>query len=118
MKKLQNDYTTPEQSKRLLELGVPADSADCIWYNPYYEGDCPELAEISVWKGEYPQRIDKYTFPCWSGMRLIDIIEKSWDSNAQIICDPIGQDNKISYMVDTIQYFAAHSMLDFSKLEE
>ena len=30
MSKLQNDFTTREQSKRLLELGVPADSADCI----------------------------------------------------------------------------------------
>ena len=29
MKQLQKDYTTPEQSKRLLELGLPADSADC-----------------------------------------------------------------------------------------
>ena len=34
MKKLQNNFTTPEQSKRLLELGVPADSADC-----YLNGD-------------------------------------------------------------------------------
>lgn len=31
MKKLQNNYTTPEQSKRLLELGLPADSADCYY---------------------------------------------------------------------------------------
>lgn len=31
MKKLHNDFTTPEQSKRLLELGVPADSADMLW---------------------------------------------------------------------------------------
>ena len=30
MKKLQCNFTTPEQSKRLLELGVPADSADCF----------------------------------------------------------------------------------------
>lgn len=31
IKKLQNNYTTPKQSKRLLELGVPADSADCYY---------------------------------------------------------------------------------------
>ena len=29
--KLQNNYTTPEQSKRLLELGVPRFSADCYY---------------------------------------------------------------------------------------
>ena len=31
MAKLQNNFTAPEQSKRLLELGVPADSADCVY---------------------------------------------------------------------------------------
>ena len=31
MKKLQQNFTTTEQSKRLLELGVPADSADCYF---------------------------------------------------------------------------------------
>ena len=31
IKKLQNGFTTPEQSKRLLELGVPVDSADCYY---------------------------------------------------------------------------------------
>ena len=31
MKTLQNNFTTPEQSKRMLELGVPADSADMVY---------------------------------------------------------------------------------------
>lgn len=35
MKTLQNDFTTPEQSKRLLELGLPADSA-----NMRYREEC------------------------------------------------------------------------------
>ena len=57
MVKLQNNFTTPEQSKRLLELGVPADSADCICWSvgrlmeickicepkKYYEELCEEL---------------------------------------------------------------------------
>lgn len=30
MGKLQNNFTTPEQSKKLLELGVSVDSADCL----------------------------------------------------------------------------------------
>lgn len=75
--KLQNNFTTLEQSKQLLELGIPMNSADCIWYNPYYDGTDPELAEISVWKGKYPQRMDKYTYPCWSVGRLIEIIQLS-----------------------------------------
>lgn len=32
MSKLQNNFTTSEQSKRLLELGIPTNSADC-YYN-------------------------------------------------------------------------------------
>ena len=44
MKNLQNYYTTPEQSKQLLGLGVPAWTADChytkfqtiIWVNKDY----------------------------------------------------------------------------------
>lgn len=35
MKKLQNNYTTPEQSKRLLELGIPAWTADCFYIRPF-----------------------------------------------------------------------------------
>lgn len=33
MKPLQNNFTTPEQSRRLLAAGLPFDSADCC-YNP------------------------------------------------------------------------------------
>ena len=42
--KLQNNFTTPEQSKRLLELGVPADSADCYIYT--YDG--VKISEIGI----------------------------------------------------------------------
>ena len=31
IKNLQSKFTAPEQSKRLLELGVPAGSADCYY---------------------------------------------------------------------------------------
>ncbi len=36
MKQLQNNFTSPEQSKRLLELGLPADSADCVLVRNLY----------------------------------------------------------------------------------
>lgn len=28
---MQNSYTTPEQSERLINLGLPIDTADCIY---------------------------------------------------------------------------------------
>ena len=37
MKNLQNNFTTPEQSKRLLELCVPADSADMYYHLENYQ---------------------------------------------------------------------------------
>ena len=37
MKQLQNNFTTPEQSKRLLELGVHEDSADMMYYPEFTE---------------------------------------------------------------------------------
>lgn len=117
LKELQNNFTTPEQSKRLLELGVPADSADCIWYNPYYDGNDDELAEISVWKGKYPQRIDKYTLPCWSVGRLIEIFNICAHGYFSYI--------KITYNIPLLEQVllryedeAKKAGFNFSKLEE
>lgn len=116
IKLLQNHHTTPEQSKRLLELGVPMDSADCICFNPYYDGNIPELAEIYVWKGKYPQRVDKYTLPCWSAGRLIEIFE---------ICTGLVWQNevidgytKIDMLLEDFDDRENKYHFDFSKLED
>lgn len=72
MKKLQNNFTTPEQSKRLLELGVPADSADCFWFverEIFFLQDKSYSDEAK--DGEIVRATD-YT-PCWSVGRLIEI---------------------------------------------
>ena len=44
MKNLQNNFTIPAQSKRLLELGVPADSADY-----YYDKEEIKIIEPKKW---------------------------------------------------------------------
>lgn len=75
MKTLQNNFTTPEQSKRLLELGVPADSADCYlyhWWNNGYRDGVYNIAPTPNklwWEGHHN---DRYT-PVWSLGRLIEI---------------------------------------------
>lgn len=70
IKKLQSNFTTPEQSNRLMELGVPADSADC-----YINGICnnrafqlPDIFSKCAWLP------NKKPIPCWSVGRLIEII--------------------------------------------
>ena len=68
MSKLQNNYTTQKQSKRLLELGIPAWTADCFY--PIKTSDMPIIiADIKVGFNL------KYATPCWSVGRLIEIYE-------------------------------------------
>lgn len=79
MKKLQNNFTTPEQSKRLLELGVPADSADC-----YLNSDSVIMLNGKTFQENYNEDLDlarlhlieyPHYVPCWSVGRLIEIYE-------------------------------------------
>lgn len=66
MKTFKNNFTTQEQSKRLLELGVPAWTADCFY--PIKTSDMPIIiADIKVGFNL------KYSTPCWSVGRLIEI---------------------------------------------
>jgi len=68
MKTLQNDLTTIEQSKRLLELGVPKNSA-----NHYYGKD----GKIHYIDGTIPYSLlwETGCTPCWSVGRLMEIYE-------------------------------------------
>ena len=123
IKKLQNNFTTAEQSKRLLELGVPADSADCFrfslgkntsnfgmpryCYRPYTELLMYDYSGI-------------YTLlPCWSVGRLIEIFELCtgvlWQDTAQ---PSVIQPTLIERVIETIVLFNKHGHMDFSKLEE
>lgn len=75
MVKLQNNFTTPAQSKRLLELGVPADSADCYLLRTHTKGD---TFIVEVLHDDLYSKKDKFTnlleyLPCWSVGRLIEI---------------------------------------------
>ena len=123
MKQLQNNFTTPEQSKRLLELGVPADSADC-----YY---------VNVARKEIRQGIEKNTnfftknhvkyMPCWSVGRLIEIAHLcsgstlSYKEEADELkkfkeahkCETI-----IEAIIMCIEDACSIGGMDFSKLEE
>lgn len=129
-------YTTPEQSKRLLELGVPADSADCyiqisecIKYNfdekheeiyKKYEygiiggsgifgSELPALLRLSDGSPEY--------LPCWSVGRLINIYVylSSHEYVSLIFKKTFTPMDKI---LDKFEKDAKNSILDFSKLDE
>lgn len=132
IKKLQINYTTPEQSKRLLELGVPADSADCFYSESayikygevYFEYNTePEILPKSAITGEtilFSEYKNKYTggyvLPCWSVGRLIEIHETCTSClferrfpQLSVLEDVLAQ-----IAEDTI---ATDECFDFSKLE-
>ncbi len=71
-------YTTIEQSKKLLELGLNPESADMCYVIDY--------AESNKWgKDKYNLQIDTYglmvqqrdNIPCWSMEALLDILPKT-----------------------------------------
>lgn len=66
--KLQNNFTTPEQSKRLLELGLPKNSADC-----FYDGWEELVCRDERYKERYFFDTHPECVPCWSVGRLIEI---------------------------------------------
>lgn len=147
MKNLQNNFTTPEQSKRLLEFGFPTDSSDLqIPYIEYYDlspsdnekiVQCYEyLAPIFwdetehgllpkdkvMWEREFAgEKYDGHTteyIPCWSVGRLIEICK---------ICEPKKDYEQLceelqysqNYCVVIISHIIANlPIIDFSKLED
>lgn len=116
MVKLDNQYTSVEQSEKLIELGVPEDSADC-----YYEMSYRPIRQLlpdDVLFSQLPQYMDDEDgdldiVPCWSAGRLIEIQEKCTESkffrtlHPDLLGDIIGQ---IEYTVGTVR-------MNFSKLD-
>lgn len=119
MKELQNNYTTVEQSKRLLELGLPADSADLL-----IEPGCDVKKTIAYWT-VFTGIIDhEKLIPCWSVGRLMDIIDncticdnKDWEGIVYPSTKKVKQDLGLTYIEFLIQSIeCAIDVLDFSKL--
>lgn len=110
MKKLQNNFTTPEQSKRLLELGVPANSGDC-YYDQY---------QILNFRTELDYGYDFFELnfrfiPCWSVGRLIELYMKA--KGLDFMYFRIMSD---ANMIDSIirMFVENQNEIDFLKLEE
>ena len=112
MKTLQNDFTTPEQSKRLLELGVPADSANC--YFDSTKVGRPTIISLQI---ERDLVHTGQQYPCWSVGRLMEIyyICRCYDGYWDEI---YRKETYIETYISAIEDAVLDEMLDFSKLEE
>ena len=118
MKNLQNNFTTPEQSKRLLELGVPADSADF-----YYDKDEVEIDEIIhpyilPFNRKFSNYNDMFYLPCWSVGRLMEICKICEQKKYyEQLCEELQYSK--NYCVVIISHIIANlPIIDFSKLED
>jgi hypothetical protein len=120
MKKLQNNFTTPEQSKRLLELGLPADSADCIIKNNKhvykYNFDMEPTMTQLIERLNTDDCMNVYN-PCWSVGRLIEVMkicakpkEQAIMAEEMLYCTDLVE--LLVYMIE-----ANKQIMDFSKLE-
>lgn len=120
MKKLQNNFTTIAQSKRLMELGVPADSADCIWWSDdnFTSGlfDLSIIPYNKIFSND--RRLDKngevanlQKLPCWSVGRLMEIYCILRDVKCIFSLDTTD-------IIDNIIACFERNKLDFSKLDE
>ena len=116
MKQLQNNFTTPEQSDRLLELGVPANSADCYRTNKYERRIRQYAPETSSdFFTNHPHQT-----PCWSVGRLIEIYTICCPTDVlQEFLDELNcVEGQVYAMVKTFEIAHENSVLDFSLLEE
>ena len=116
--KSKSNYTTPEQSKKLLELGLPADSADC--YN-VIDSDVYNKDDIRVRQNDYEISSsffnNKHYNPCWSVGQIIEIM------NVCSICGHVSihrTDREVTHteqLIEILQNRINSKTIDFSKLE-
>ena len=121
MKTLQNNFTTPEQSKRLLELGVPKNSADCRYENNWHHVES-HTSSYTIPVFGHPRKEYNDDIPCWSVGRLMDIIEicsrfkwNAFDFTGTYLEQAI---KTLEFLVDMREESIDMYKIDFSKLEE
>ena len=116
IKKLQNNFTTPEQSKLLLKLGVPADSANCYLTRFGIDEKWEVKVLHNMMYSETRMTNQNFCLPCWSVGRLIEIINICYTSLVEQEYYINMKDCNIDYMVNLFKL--AVNSIDFSKLEK
>lgn len=126
--KLKNSFTTIEQSKKLLELGIPEWTADMFFYDVNSEKEyqpweiCPEAIPINTTYRKYVKFVENFKhvhfYPCWSVGRLIEIMNICSIHNIVSIYRTDRDVTQIDIIIETIINRINGNSIDFSKLEE
>ena len=119
-------FTTQEQSKTLLELGVPRDTADFKYvpqrtFNTYFLADPADGLDDS--KVFYPNEptfngtgVREWDIPCWSIGRLFQILSICYDHPRCTYVIDMSIFPDMESMIGDIEYNVKNGMVDFSKL--
>jgi hypothetical protein len=133
IKKLQHGFTNPTQSKMLLKLGIPVDSADCAYRGPHMpitvlspnELYSDHEKEIHDLESKRDRREGRFQIcePCWTVGCLMEIFDTCYtEADADEKWENHNALHKGQTYVDYIMYVFDHNYmlgkLDFSKLEE
>ena len=114
MIKLQNNFTTLEQSKRLLELGVPADSADCSLLRIITDGGYCVTWKVDA--RDFIGQICEDYFPCWSVGRMIEILFICCNRDVMRFEKIYATRDLVQYCIHTFDNCVRLDTIDFSKL--
>lgn len=125
MKKLQKDYTTPEQSERLIKLGVPADSANkAYWTNSDNQTiyiDIPDYTTYTEFAASIKRVFGQDYFPAWSDARLMHIYflcgTFTRGGTTLNVC-AFDFEDICEYLCCLFETACRCNYMDFSKLEE
>ena len=119
-------FTTQEQSKTLIELGVPRDTADFKYvpqrtFNSYFLADPADGLDDS--KVFYPNEptfngtgVREWDIPCWSIGRLFQILSICYDHPRCTYVLDMSMFPDMESMIGDIEYNVKNGMVDFSKL--
>ena len=125
MKKLQRNFTTPAQSRRLLELGVPAWTADLYFYEEGCISNYDEPSGVIPYDEVYKDDSRETMFssyvelPCWSVGRLIEILKECINNEDDLIDIFVELQYSNDILTTILMIFRDNkAILEFSKLEE
>jgi len=131
LKKLQFNFTTISQSKQLMKLGVPVDTADFIIYNDIMSGDmcmlqaAPHLRRGGVKSSTFTRSSKGYeniSIPAWSLGRLTEILDICYDRNrveeyVKVLASHIGSSlSQIRTYIRVFKECIEKELIDFDKL--
>lgn len=112
MKKLQKNFTSPEQSSRLLAMGVPADSAN--FKHDISEIECGNYDIPTFIYGKFSRYPEGCFLPCWSIFRLMEIYDLcNEDVETQHGWAAIGDFDYMEYVISRIE----DGVLNFHNLD-